>query len=435
MLKIEDRINAFIKELSKDHPLFEYIYNVTPNNEGISKIYYSAPYWDYNEITAIFKSVLLGKWISSGESVNEFEKEFSRKFHVNYSLMVNSGSSANLVMIGAIKKVLKWENDNEIILSSVGFPTTLAPIIQNNLIPIFIDIEFDTLNFNLDLIENKINNKTKAIFVSPVLGNSPDMNRIFDLCKSHHLELILDNCDSLGSKWNNEYLSKHAITSSCSFYPSHHLSCGEGGMVSSDNKEIIDTARSMSWWGRSCFCIGSQNLLQNGTCNKRFDKWLYNYNNIIDHKYVFNNIGYNLKPLDLQGAIGLIQLNKFDEIHEKRVANKKIIQDLFEKHIPFLKFPIVLPLSEPSWFGTPIICDNINQKQLLVSHLEKNGIQTRNYFAGNILLHGAYKHLGDYKDYPNANKVLESVFFVGCAPHYNSQMFAYIEKVLKIFTL
>jgi len=182
MNTIESKINQFIDELSKEHDLFKYIYNTKPENTDFSKsnIYYSGPYWDKKEITAIFKSVLLGKWLSSGESVHKFEHEFSKKFKTKHSLMVNSGSSANLVMIAACKKVFGWNDGDEIILSSVGFPTTLAPIIQNNLNPIFIDIEFQTLNFDVTLIEEKITHRTKAIFVSPVLGNPPDMDKIID---------------------------------------------------------------------------------------------------------------------------------------------------------------------------------------------------------------------------------------------------------------
>ena len=434
MNTIESKINQFIDELSKEHDLFKYIYNTKPENTDFSKsnIYYSGPYWDKKEITAIFKSVLLGKWLSSGESVHKFEHEFSKKFKTKNSLMVNSGSSANLVMIAACKKVFGWDDGDEIILSSVGFPTTLAPIIQNNLNPIFIDIEFQTLNFDVNLIEKKITHRTKAIFVSPVLGNPPDMDKIIDLCKQYNIKLVLDNCDSLGSQWRGKYLNEYSVAASHSFYPAHHITTGEGGMVCSDTKEIVDTARSISWWGRDCYCVGSANLLPCGTCGKRFDKWLGN-DTIIDHKYVFKNIGYNLKPLDLQGAIGLVQLPKFEEIETKRQTSKLVLEKLLKKHIPSLQIPDANPWAFASWFGTPVICETSNQKNHLVNYLEKNNIQTRNYFAGNILLHPAYSQFGNSGEYTNANKVLDTVFFIGAAPHYNQHVFDYIEHVLKIY--
>jgi len=257
------------------------------------------------------------------------------------------------------------------------------------------------------------------------------MDKLNDICKKYNLELILDNCDSLGSKWKDKYLNEYAIANSNSFYAAHHICTGEGGMVVSDNSDFIKTARSMSTWGRICNCVGVNNLLQNGICQNRFSKWLKNYDGIVDHKYVFSNVGYNLKPLELQGSIGLAQMEKFDEIHEKRKNSKKIISELFDKYIKNIKTINSLPDAEVSWFGTPIICDNKDIKNKLVDYLEKNKIQTRNYFAGNILLHEAYENLGNFKDYPEANKVLDQVFFIGASPHYDDNVFNYIEKMLK----
>ena len=254
-----------------------------------------------------------------------------------------------------------------------------------------------------------------------------------NLCKKHNLELILDNCDSLGSKWKDKHLTEYALASSCSFYPAHHITTGEGGMISSNNNKIISTARSMCFWGRGCYCIGTQNLCSEGMCKKRFSNWLPETDTIIDHKYLFTNIGYNLKPLDLQGSIGLEQLNKFEEIHNNRIISKNTIGNLFEKYIQGVFVPKELPEASTSWFGTPIICKDKKSKLDLVLYLESNKIQTRNYFAGNILLHPAYSHLGNYQDYPLANQVLERVFFVGASPHYKEETFQYIEKILKNF--
>lgn len=399
---------------------------------GKTPVFYSGPYWDNEEVRMALKGFLTGKWLSSGEYVHRFEKKFVKKFNTKYGLMVNSGSSANLVMIGAIKKVLNWSDGDEIIVSPVGFPTTIAPIVQHNLVPVFIDIEFDTLNFDVDLIEEKISHKTKAIFLSPVLGNPPDMKKIMDLCEKYGIEMILDGCDSLGTKWDDKLLVEYSIAWSNSFFPSHHITTGEGGMVCSDDERIVSTARSMAWWGRDCYCVGPANLLPNGSCGNRFDDWLPNYDGVMDHKYIFTNLGYNLKPLDFQGAIGLAQMGKVDEIHIKRRNSKKVLGNMLESVLD-VKVPKELPNAETSWFGTPMICENKEYKGRLVSHLEKNKIQTRNYFAGNILLHPGYSNLGDWGDYPLSNEVLNKVFFIGAAPHYTDEVFSYIEKVIKEF--
>jgi CDP-6-deoxy-D-xylo-4-hexulose-3-dehydrase len=203
-------------------------------------------------------------------------------------------------------------------------------------------------------------------------------------------------------------------------------------MVSSNIKEVVDLARSFAWWGRDCYCVGQQNLLSCGTCGKRFDNWLPDYNGIVDHKYVFSNMGYNLKPLDLQGAIGSVQLLKFDEIHDIRRKNKNLIGNILCK-IPGVRVVEEKPQAETSWFGVPVVCDTKDLKNKLVSYLEKNKVQTRNYFAGNILLHPGYSHLDDASKYPKASQVLDTVFFLGCSPTINSEMIDYIDSTLGKF--
>jgi CDP-6-deoxy-D-xylo-4-hexulose-3-dehydrase len=256
------------------------------------------------------------------------------------------------------------------------------------------------------------------------------MDRLLEICEKHNLELLLDDCDSLGSTWRGKYLSEYAIASSCSFYPAHHISTGEGGMVSSNIEEIVSIARSLAWWGRDCYCVGSQNLLCNGVCGKRFGQWLPDYDGVVDHKYVFTNIGYNLKPLDLQGAIGLVQLEKFAEIERRRNQSKRRLQVILEQTVPGIRVPGELAEAGTCWFGTPIICPDRETKQGLVAHLEGHKIQTRNYFAGNILLQPAYRHLDKAENYPNANVVLDRVFFIGAAPHYHEQIFTYIRQIV-----
>ena len=244
--------------------------------------------------------------------------------------------------------------------------------------------------------------------------------------------MIADNCDSLGSKWEGKYLTDHAIAASCSFYPAHHICTGEGGMVSSDDEELITIARQLAWWGRDCYCVGSQNLLSCGTCGKRFDKWIENYDGIIDHKYVYTQMGYNLKPMDFQGAIGSVQVEKQDEIHYHRRLNKKRIQKHFEQ-IDGVHSLNELPKAETSWFGVPIVCKDKETKNNLAQHLELNKIQTRNYFAGNLLMHPGYSQLDDYRKYPNASRVLDEVFFVGCSPVITDEMIDYIGIIISRF--
>ena len=422
-----------IKSLVGNH-VAPYIYNANHFEPGKTPIYYSGPYWDNREIEAAMDAFLNGKWITSGEKVFMFEKYFSNKFNCKHSFMVNSGSSANLVLMTALKKRFNWIDDDEIIVSPVGFATTISVIHQNRLKPVFIDIEWDTLNFDLNQIEDKITPRTKAIFVSPVLGNPPDMDKLIAICEKHGLKLIGDNCDSLGSKWDGKYLNEYYVAFSNSFYPAHHISTGEGGMVCTNDEELKKLMVSIAWWGRDCYCVGSTNLLACGTCGKRFDNWLENYDGIIDHKYVFSNMGYNLKPLDLQGAIGSIQLDKFDEIEENRNRSKEVISHIFTSNISNVRTPnVASDKSEPCWFGTPFICEEPGLKHKLVQYLEDNKIQTRNYFAGNILMHPGYSFLDDYKNYPEANKVLDKVFFIGAAPHYTEPVFEYIQDVIKKF--
>lgn len=420
-----------IQALAGNH-VPKYIYN-DHFEPGKTPVYYSGPYWDSNEIVAAMDAFLNGKWIVAGEKVHKFESKFAKKFNQKYAHMVNSGSSANLVLISALKRRFNWQDDDELIVSPVGFATTVSVIYQNRLKPVFVDIEWDTLNFDVNKIEEKITSKTKGIFVSPVLGNPPDFDKLVELANKYDLKLIGDNCDSLGSKWGGLLLTDYYIAHSNSFYPAHHISTGEGGMVCTNDEAIKKLFISLSWWGRDCYCVGSANLLSCGTCGNRFDKWLENYDGIIDHKYVFAEMGYNLKPLDLQGAIGLAQLDKFEEIEKNRKRSKDTIESLFLENIPNVRVPQQLDKAEPCWFGTPIICEEEGLKHRLVQHLEDNKIQTRNYFAGNILMHPGFSFLDDYKKYPEANKVLDKVFFVGAAPHYREPVFEYIEDVLKKF--
>lgn len=414
-------MNPLIKELAKNSPPYNYVSKeFVP---GMTQVLYSGPFWDHRETEMAMEALLEGKWITAGEYVARFQGRFAQRFNVKHAHMVNSGSSANLVMIASLKKYHGWKDGDEIIVSPVGFPTTIAPIVQNGLKPRFADIEMDTLNFDLDKLH--FTDDTVGVFVSPVLGNPPDM----DILARKFNMLIGDNCDSLGSRWKGKYLHEYYRAWSTSFYPAHHISTGEGGMVCSNDADLMNTVRSLSWWGRDCYCVGQANLLACGTCGKRFSDWLGEGIDI-DHKYVFTNMGYNLKPLDLQGAIGLAQLEKFTKIEELRRRNHHRIASLFclDQNV---RVAYTLPGADPCWFGVPLICSSPEVKESLVAHFEKNLIQTRPYFAGNILKHPGYKHLGNAEHFPNANRVMSTVFFIGCPPHYNENIIDYISEVFK----
>jgi CDP-6-deoxy-D-xylo-4-hexulose-3-dehydrase len=435
-MDINKEIENLIIEFEKEYKIMPYVYlDDETFIPGKSTVLYSAPYWNTNELVAGIKSLIFGKWLVAGNDVYLFESKFAKAINDKYALLVNSGSGANLVMLASIKKFMNWSDFSEILVSAVGFPTTVSVIPQNYLTPVFLDIEFDSLNIDLNLIEQKITNKTVALFLSPILGNPPNLDIILDICKKHNLTLILDGCDSLGSQWRSKYLNEYSLTTSESLYPAHILSVGQGGIVSSSNAEIIDLARSIATWGRSCSCQSIQNLLPNGSCNKRFKNWLSpNYEGIVDHRYVFDNLGYNMIPLEIAGSIGLEQLKKMDEIFEKRKYNYKIISELFVKYIDGIKLPTKLEYADPVWFGNCIICESKELKQKLVTYLEKNKIQTRGLFAGNLLIHKGYSYMDNYKNYPNSNKVLDQVIFTGNAPHYGRNILGYIEDVLKGFT-
>lgn len=417
-----------------------YIPNYVNFEPGRTPVIYSGPFWDGCEIDAAISALTTGKWITAGEQVARFENEFGRKFGTRFNQMVNSGSSANLVMLAALKRYLGWKDGDEIIVSAVSFPTTVAPIVQNGLKPVFADIEMDTLNFDLAEVAKKITEKTVAIFVSPVLGNPPDLDRLLSIVEDYGpIRILGDNCDSLGTRWSGKLWTDFCVSHSCSFYAAHHLCTGEGGMVSSNILELVDTARKFSRWGKACWCKGAANLLSCGTCGVRFSEWLGEDIGVIDHRYIFDVAGWNLTPLDLQGAIGVEQLKKVDDIETKRRSNARKIMDIF-KGAKGVRTVEVLPNADPCWFAVPLVCETKEIKESLVSHFETNLIQTRTMFAGNLLRHPGYSHLGEAADYPNADQVLKKVLFLGCHPSFTDDIVAYIAQVFSqwrppIFTL
>lgn len=412
------------------------------------QVLYSGPMFDQDEMVAATAALCEGKWAVAGEHTHRFESLFSKYLNQAESVAVNSGSSADLLMVAAAKARYGWKDGDAVIVSPCGFPTTISAITLNGLVPVFVDIEWETLNADNDAIEwhldlcRRFPCKTivdpipiRAILVSPVLGNPPDMDRLVALAARYDVKLLLDGCDSLGSTWRGKHLAEYAAASTCSFFPSHHISTIQGGMISSNDTELIRLARQMSQWSRACYCVGQANLLACGSCGCRFKEWLPETQPgvILDHKYIYEtDRAYNLQQVDLLSAIGCVQMGKLEAIHAARRAAFERINAIVVKTLPLLP---ILPLSaaNPSWFGYPFLCPDYTYKAALVAHLEAAGVQTRNYFAGSIVTQPGYAHLGRAADYPNANEVLKRVFFVGCAPFYTDAHFAHIEATLKSF--
>lgn len=402
------------------------------------RVLYAGPMYDQDELVAGVSALVEGKWFVAGEHVQRFERLFSGYIGVKGSVMVNSGSSADLLMIAAAKQRYGWNDGDGILVSPVGFPTTVSAIILNKLTPVFVDIEWETLNADNEEIADALwlercHNPIRAILVSPVLGNPPDMDQLVSLAHKYNVKLLLDGCDSLGSTWRGMPLVSYAAASTCSFFPSHHISCGHGGMVSSDDEELLSIVLSMASWGKGCWCTGAGNMLPNGCCGKRFSNWLPLLPEAtVDHRYVFTtDKAYNLRPLDIQGAFGCVQMQKIDAIHAAR--RRAYIQIDAIMREAGIQTASRLSQADPSWFGYPIICPSYAYKRAFIDHLEKAGIQTREYFAGNLLVQPGYSHLGTAEDYPNAQQVLQRVFFIGTAPFYTDDHFNHIERIVKSF--
>jgi CDP-6-deoxy-D-xylo-4-hexulose-3-dehydrase len=424
-----EEIKDFVLKLQeKAGTLPKWNYSKTPN-----KLYYNTPFMDDSETVSFIETFLFSKWAAAGEKVKEFEDEFSKSVNNKYTIAVSSGSDANLIMISALKEYYNWADNSNVLCSISGFPTTYSALIYNNLDMNLVDIESISLNFDLDKLEKQINDKTVAIFISPPLGNLPNLDRLIEIAKKYNLIIINDGCDSLSCSYKGKQFNEYGVATTCSLYMAHHVSTISGGTISTDNKKIADICRSLSRWGHGCFCRSSENLLPDGKCGVRFSKWIPQLNTVQDHKYTYFRPGFNSQLLDCQGAMGLEQLKKLPLIHQKRKESKNRVQELFNKYLPELSFIEQLPDTDISWFGTCLICPNKEFKNKLVNFLESNGVQTRYLFGSNILTQPGFQKYGNYLDYPVANDILYRLFFVGANPNWDEEDFQFLEKVLKLY--
>ena len=411
---------------------------------GKDLIHYSGPYFSAEEYTAAVESLLNG-WLVLGDKCNKFENIFPRHFGKKYGILTNSGSSANLLMMVSLtsKRGYAFPKGTKVLVPIAGFPTTLNTILQVGFDPIFVDIELDTLNIDIEKTENllKQHRDIKIITFAHVLGNPPNMTAIMDLVKQYNLILLEDCCDALDSTYDSKPLGSFGEMASCSFYPAHHITMGEGGFVACNTHMQETIVRSFREWGRGCYCIGPEaNKLKCGTCKKRFSNWIPELpDEIFDHKYIYDEIGYNLKPIELQGAIGLVQLKKLPEIARLRKLNYRLLFDIYKNYEEYFYLPKAQPKSDPNWFAFPLTIKPTAPftRADFVDYLEDNLIQTRLYFAGNIMLQPAYNHIIDStnaKDnFPIATSVMRNTFFHGTSPVITEEQIAYIEKIIKNF--
>jgi CDP-6-deoxy-D-xylo-4-hexulose-3-dehydrase len=364
-----------------------------------------------------------------------------------HGVFTNSGSSANLLMMAAARSrnLYNFQPGTKIITPVVCFPTTINPIIQNGFEPIFVDVDLPSLNLNLDDVERKLKQHTdiKAITFAHVLGNPPDMDRLMKIVTEHNLIFLEDSCDALGSTYKGQKLGSFGHMSACSFFPAHHMTTGEGGFVATNSNKIRMILASIRDWGRACYCntVKPGNVTCETACGDRFKNWLPGMPNVTyDHRYVFDEIGYNLKPLDLQAAMGLEQMKKLPEMDAARRENHKKLTAIFKKYEQFFHLPEATEGSDPCWFGFSLVVkdDSPFTKHDFIKFLEENKIQTRSYFSGNILVHPGYFHMaekyGDLdKEFPVAQKVTKDCFFLGTFIGLTQDKIDYIGEIVDMF--
>ncbi len=423
-----DLTNQII-ELS--HKYFEDFNSETPFIPNISSIPVSGKVLDKEDLEYLIRSSL-DLWLTSGDFTDEFEKKLKSFTGHRHALFVNSGSSANLLALTSLKILHNVDEGAEVITSAVNFPTTLNPILQNNLIPVLVDAEKGTFNINADEIEPQISEKTKGIVLAHTLGNPIDLDKITKIADKYDLFLMEDMCDAFGSTFKGKNVGTFGDVATLSFYPAHHITTGEGGAVLTSNPKLKKIIESLRDWGRDCYCPPGKD----NTCKKRFDWQLGNLPPGYDHKYIYSHIGYNLKATDMQAAIGISQLNKLKSFIKARRENFSYLYNEFKNFKEF-DLPIWHKDSNPSWFGFPLMLNDnakFTREDLLKFYQERN-IGTRLVFAGNITKQPAYisSNISPDKEFPVADQIMNNAFWLGVYPGLNSEMLDFVINETKTF--
>lgn len=376
-------------------------------------------------------------WLTTGRYAETFEREFARFMGVRHALLCNSGSSANLLAASALTSPKLGERqlkpNDEVITVAAGFPTTVNPIIQNHLVPVFLDIELGTYNIDVRYLEEAITPRTRAIVLAHTLGNPFNLDAVLDVVRRHDLWLIEDNCDALGSTYKSKLTGTFGDLATSSFYPAHHITMGEGGCVLVNRPQLKVLVESFRDWGRDCWCAPGKA----DTCGKRFDWQLGELPHGYDHKYIYSHIGYNLKLTDMQAAVGVAQLKKLPEFIKTRKRNWQLLYDGLKEFEDSFILPQATEGSDPSWFGFVLTVrpDAPFPRTELLRYLESRKIATRLLFAGNLISQPAYLGAKHRVVGPLANTdfVMNGAFWVGVFPGITEEMIAYMLETFRAF--
>ncbi|MGW0965789.1 lipopolysaccharide biosynthesis protein RfbH [Streptomyces sp. NPDC002516] len=416
----------------------DYHREASPHREfvpGTTEIWPSGAVLDENDRAALVEAALDMR-IAAGTSSRKFESAFARRLKRRKAHLTNSGSSANLLAVSALTSHTledrRLKPGDEVITVAAGFPTTVNPILQNGLVPVFVDVDLTTCNATADRVAAAIGPKTRAIIIAHALGNPFPVTEIAQLAEQHDLFLIEDNCDAVGSLYDGKLTGTFGDMTTVSFYPAHHLTMGEGGCVLTGNLALARIVESLRDWGRDCWCEPGEN----DRCLKRFKYQLGTLPAGYDHKYIFSHVGYNLKATDIQAALGLTQLAKLDSFIEARRRNWQRLREGLDG-VPGLLLPEPTPRSEPSWFGFVITVDPEApfSRAELVEFLEDRKIGTRRLFAGNLTRHPAYtdqphRVVGELT---NSDLITEHTFWIGVYPALTDEMLDYVTASIKEF--